>query len=118
MGIAVPFDRHLGHYNDKVQSQSKVSNSEDDLIENCPSNKLSPSRCLWGYNLTPYYWILEGPRLAVILVSRPSLSLYSKPSINQKSMFLPVKLLFLIEYHPSSGGEAPPEPHKRFGTGA
>lgn len=26
-------------------------------------------RCLWGYNLTPYYWILEGPRLAVILLN-------------------------------------------------
>lgn len=26
-------------------------------------------RCWWGYNLTPYYWILEGPRLAVILLN-------------------------------------------------
>lgn len=25
--------------------------------------------CLWNYNLTPYYWILEGPRLTVIMVS-------------------------------------------------
>lgn len=25
--------------------------------------------CWYGYNLTPYYWILEGPRLTVILVS-------------------------------------------------
>ncbi|KAH8250494.1 hypothetical protein KR038_008094, partial [Drosophila bunnanda] len=25
--------------------------------------------CLWNYNLTPYYWILEGPRLAVILLN-------------------------------------------------
>lgn len=28
-----------------------------------------PGECWWGYNLTPYYWILEGPRLTVILVS-------------------------------------------------
>ncbi|XP_038122110.1 PDF receptor isoform X2 [Culex quinquefasciatus] len=28
----------------------------------------SPS-CWWGYNLTPYYWILEGPRLAVVLLN-------------------------------------------------
>lgn len=28
----------------------------------------SLGECLWNYNLTPYYWILEGPRLAVILV--------------------------------------------------
>lgn len=26
-------------------------------------------RCWWGYNLTPLYWILEGPRLAVILLN-------------------------------------------------
>ncbi|XP_030080102.1 PDF receptor isoform X2 [Drosophila hydei] len=25
--------------------------------------------CMWNYNLTPYYWILEGPRLAVILLN-------------------------------------------------
>lgn len=28
-----------------------------------------PGECMWNYNLTPYYWILEGPRLTVILVS-------------------------------------------------
>lgn len=26
-------------------------------------------RCWWGYNFTPYYWILEGPRLAVIVLN-------------------------------------------------
>ncbi|XP_037037209.1 PDF receptor isoform X2 [Bradysia coprophila] len=26
-------------------------------------------KCWWGYNLTPLYWILEGPRLAVILLN-------------------------------------------------
>lgn len=30
----------------------------------------SPGDCMWNYNLTPYYWILEGPRLTVILVSQ------------------------------------------------
>lgn len=25
-------------------------------------------RCWWGYNLTPSYWFLEGPRLTIILV--------------------------------------------------
>ncbi|KAH8362109.1 hypothetical protein KR084_000661, partial [Drosophila pseudotakahashii] len=29
----------------------------------------SLGECLWNYNLTPYYWILEGPRLAVILLN-------------------------------------------------
>ena len=27
------------------------------------------TQCWWGYNLTPYYWVLEGPRVAVIAVS-------------------------------------------------
>ncbi|KAK6629841.1 hypothetical protein RUM43_003661 [Polyplax serrata] len=26
------------------------------------------SKCWWGYNLTGYFWILEGPRLAVVTV--------------------------------------------------
>lgn len=26
------------------------------------------NRCWWGYNLTPSYWFLEGPRLTIILV--------------------------------------------------
>lgn len=29
----------------------------------------NPHRCWWGYNFTPYYWILEGPRLAVIVLN-------------------------------------------------
>ncbi|XP_043266612.1 PDF receptor isoform X2 [Venturia canescens] len=28
-----------------------------------------PSKCWWGYNLTFYFWILEGPRMAVILLN-------------------------------------------------
>jgi hypothetical protein len=31
----------------------------------CPS-----CRCWWGYSLTRYFWILEGPRLGVVVVSR------------------------------------------------
>lgn len=27
------------------------------------------SNCWWGYNFKVYYWILEGPRLAVILLN-------------------------------------------------
>nr|XP_024218284.1 PDF receptor [Halyomorpha halys] len=27
------------------------------------------TKCWWGYNLTPYFWILEGPRFAVILLN-------------------------------------------------
>ncbi|XP_047108870.1 PDF receptor-like, partial [Schistocerca piceifrons] len=27
------------------------------------------NRCWWGYNLTPYFWILEGPRLGVIVLN-------------------------------------------------
>ncbi|KAK8377790.1 hypothetical protein O3P69_014023 [Scylla paramamosain] len=30
------------------------------------------TECWWGYNLSPYFWILEGPRLTVIIVSLPS----------------------------------------------
>ncbi|CAO1380408.1 unnamed protein product [Diamesa hyperborea] len=26
-------------------------------------------KCWWGYNLTPYYWILEGPRFSVLFVN-------------------------------------------------
>lgn len=29
----------------------------------------SDLKCWYGYSLMPYYWILEGPRLIVILVS-------------------------------------------------
>ncbi|XP_055701921.1 PDF receptor [Phlebotomus papatasi] len=29
----------------------------------------SHQQCWWGYNLTYYYWILEGPRLTVILLN-------------------------------------------------
>ncbi|ROT77349.1 putative class B secretin-like G-protein coupled receptor GPRcal2 [Penaeus vannamei] len=25
--------------------------------------------CWWGYNLSPYFWILEGPRLTVIVTN-------------------------------------------------
>ncbi|XP_034943280.1 PDF receptor [Chelonus insularis] len=28
-----------------------------------------PTKCWWGYNLTFYFWILEGPRMAVILLN-------------------------------------------------
>ncbi|XP_033223584.1 PDF receptor [Belonocnema kinseyi] len=28
-----------------------------------------PSKCWWGYNLTSYFWILEAPRMAVIVVN-------------------------------------------------
>lgn len=31
--------------------------------------KKGHQKCWWGYNLTAYYWILEGPRVAVISVS-------------------------------------------------
>ncbi|XP_058821177.1 PDF receptor isoform X5 [Topomyia yanbarensis] len=30
---------------------------------------IGPQKCWWGYNLTPFYWILEGPRLAVVLLN-------------------------------------------------
>lgn len=31
------------------------------------------SKCWWGYNLTSYFWILEGPRLGVVVVTISSL---------------------------------------------
>lgn len=30
---------------------------------------ISLCRCWWGYNFTSIYWILEGPRLAVLLLN-------------------------------------------------
>lgn len=30
--------------------------------------KKSSSVCWWGYNLLPYFWILEGPRIIIIIV--------------------------------------------------
>ncbi|XP_058455071.1 PDF receptor isoform X2 [Malaya genurostris] len=30
---------------------------------------IGQQKCWWGYNLTPFYWILEGPRLAVVLLN-------------------------------------------------
>jgi len=35
----------------------------------CRSDFYVCCRCWWGYNLTQYFWILEGPRIAVIVVS-------------------------------------------------
>jgi hypothetical protein len=35
----------------------------------CRSDCYVCCRCWWGYNLTRYFWILEGPRIAVIVVS-------------------------------------------------
>lgn len=32
----------------------------------------SNQKCWYGYNLTPYYWILEGPRMTVVIVSNNS----------------------------------------------
>ncbi|XP_018022303.2 calcitonin receptor-like protein 1 [Hyalella azteca] len=29
----------------------------------------STTQCMWGYSLSPYFWILEGPRLAIILTN-------------------------------------------------
>jgi calcitonin receptor len=31
--------------------------------------KKSSSVCWWGYNLLPFFWILEGPRIVIIIVS-------------------------------------------------
>lgn len=30
--------------------------------------KKSSSVCWWGYNLLPFFWILEGPRIIIIIV--------------------------------------------------
>lgn len=30
--------------------------------------KKSSSVCWWGYNLLPFFWILEGPRIIIIVV--------------------------------------------------
>lgn len=39
------------------------------------AGSMSNRNCWFGYNLTPYYWILEGPRLIVILVSKNDIHL-------------------------------------------
>lgn len=31
--------------------------------------KKSSSVCWWGYSLLPFFWILEGPRMIIIVVS-------------------------------------------------
>lgn len=31
--------------------------------------KYTDTECWWGYNLSPYFWILEGPRLTVIVTN-------------------------------------------------
>uniref|UniRef100_A0A182FR52 G-protein coupled receptors family 2 profile 2 domain-containing protein n=1 Tax=Anopheles albimanus TaxID=7167 RepID=A0A182FR52_ANOAL len=33
------------------------------------AQNIRQQKCWWGYNLTPYYWILEGPRLAVVVLN-------------------------------------------------
>ncbi|XP_055606877.1 PDF receptor isoform X2 [Uranotaenia lowii] len=33
------------------------------------AQNVDQQKCWWGYNLKPYYWILEGPRLAVVLLN-------------------------------------------------
>lgn len=46
-------------------------------------------KCWFGYNLTPYYWILEGPRLIVILVKM----------INSRSTIFPTISFFAAKFH-------------------
>lgn len=48
-------------------------------------------RCWWGYNLTHYFWILEGPRLGVIVVSTTNLILnWSLIYHNTKTNFIDI----------------------------
>lgn len=39
------------------------------MLKYCHLPWLLCCRCWWGYNFTSIYWILEGPRLAVLLLN-------------------------------------------------
>lgn len=54
--------------------------------------KKSSSVCWWGYSLLPFFWILEGPRMIIIVVS---LNL-----MNHKTTFIInlVKIYFILFY--------------------
>ena len=72
-------------------------------------------KCWYGYNLTPYYWILEGPRLTVIIVSWRQHHAQSTILYKFISIFfyltLPVKSYISTKYHSSSCCEAPTKPY-------
>ena len=61
------------------------------------------SHCWFGYNHTSYYWIVEGPRLALIAVICHVIRWRSKPSHFSSQrlenfLFFPGQLVVLTEY--------------------
>lgn len=70
--------------------------------------------CLWNYNLTPYYWILEGPRFIVISVRVSHLLLLIVYLSNYNSLHRTAQLLFPNEHHTRAGDETAPESSQRY----
>lgn len=73
------------------------------------ANSKLNQKCWFGYNLTPYYWILEGPRLIVILVSGWNRLACHDMKTN---FFVAVEFHFSSEHHQSACCEASSKPHK------
>lgn len=78
MGTTCADDHHLGCIHIEIQKRTKVNTEfriELVAIKMLEMLKfyhllwLLCCRCWWGYNFTSIYWILEGPRLAVLLLN-------------------------------------------------
>lgn len=65
------YDYYIIMFGDPLDTQSPFSIDSSHQSKSFGAQGLffySVARCWWGYNLTLYFWILEGPRMAVILV--------------------------------------------------
>lgn len=81
LGLPCPDDFRMGGCNSFSLSPFEVSSPFNEIVSNTSTTRylffanFLPRRCWWGYNLTLYFWILEGPRMAVIVVSPSSCSI-------------------------------------------
>lgn len=62
-------------------------------------------KCWWGYNLTPYYWILEGPRFSVLFVRFKKKNFSHHKTFHNifSSQFLTGKFYIPTKYNKSVG---------------
>lgn len=78
------------------------------------------SKCWWGYNLTSYFWILEGPRLGVVVVTFLKSLCLCRESDARATLISPfcfaVELFIFAQHHQSVGGETATKSHERSGT--
>lgn len=79
------------------------------------ANLKSNQKCWFGYNLTPYYWILEGPRLVVILVWKND---QISKVFNLTIFYFAAEFHFSSQHHQSPCRETSSKPHKRRWTSA